>query len=145
MSSLQPASKDKAKLGDSLPRNAINPGSLGSGGTDLAAGWASPGGEGLKAGASLARSRWDQGKGLVGQSLPFPTRNLQLVEQDGFLCLLRSLGSTQRGGLILDKSHCQKEDVKCSCNTSVRERCTQQSYLLHTPYFFLHSRKKDFL
>lgn len=35
--------------------------------------------------------------------------------------------------------------MKCSCSTSIRERCTQQSYLLHTPYFFLHSRKKDFL
>lgn len=81
-------SKDKAKLGDSLPQNATNPGSLGSGGTDLTVGWGSPRGEGLKAGASLARSRWDQGKGLVGQSLPFPTWNVRLVEQDGFLCPL---------------------------------------------------------
>lgn len=44
-------------------------------------------------------------------------------------------GSTRREGLILDKSPCEKEDVKCSCNIPIREGCMQQSYLLHTPYF----------
>lgn len=69
MSSSQPAPKDKPKLGDSLPPNAINPRSLGGGCTNLLLHLL----EGLKAGAG---SHWDQEKGLVGQNPPFPTPNL---------------------------------------------------------------------
>lgn len=68
-SSLQPAPKDKPKLGDSLPQNAINPHSSGWGCTDLFLHLQ----EGLEAGAG---SRWDQGKGLVGQNPSFSTPNL---------------------------------------------------------------------
>lgn len=66
-STLQPAPKDKPKLGDSLPQSAINPHSLGGGCTNLHLH------EELKAGAG---SHWDQEKGLVGQNPPFSTPNL---------------------------------------------------------------------
>lgn len=78
MSSSQPAPKDKPKLGDSLPQNAINPHSLGGGCTNLLLHLH----EGLKAGGG---SQWDQEKGLVGQNPPFSTPNLLW---GGLLCSL---------------------------------------------------------
>lgn len=59
------------------------------------------------------------------------------------LCPLLLLGSAQRGELILDKSRCQQEDVMCNfCKIPIRERCMQQSYLLHTLYFFPAAGKR---
>lgn len=79
--SLQPAPKDKPKLGDSLPQNAINPHSLGEGCTSLL----------LHLHEAGAGSNWDQEKGEWVRTPQFPHQTsceAQLVEQGGLLCSL---------------------------------------------------------
>lgn len=48
-------------------------------------------------------------------------------------------------GFVLDKSHCQKEDVKCSCTSQLERSAGSKVICFTLRFFFLSSRKKDFL
>lgn len=80
MSSLQPAPKDKPKLGDSLPQSARNPHSLGGGCTHLHLH------EGLELGHTGTKRRgwWVRTPHFLHQT----SCEAQLVEKDGLLCSL---------------------------------------------------------